>query len=351
MRTHSVSLAFLVALAGCTDPQPGTNPEGAPPSSVQARDIGVESTTLADDAAADLAELIASTFSGSSAGDYSDNGAVESNLTGGQRCVTAELDSGALVLTFAGCFKYEGTLRLTHSRGQTTLWFEDDFAVFGTDVDGQLSVTARPLIGEYGFDGEIEWGAHSMAIDLNLEVDDPTLLWGFVDLELDTDRGLITKRVDLGTEKAPLTYDGSCTCPVAGELSKAGSITLDEVVIDLDDLFPGAAGAGTYPPLSIPIDATTLEGDMAVEFVKACGDQVVTVTADDVDLVLTQSNVAGAIDSACTDGLLTTEQCDELVPAAKKLAAETTVEVPLSMVADALEPELQSHWDEVCDAL
>ena len=341
---------IALVLVGCNTSYGPVEPAMPTDLTVQARGIGATSTEdVAFGATMDIAEVLGQAFGGSEAADFSVDGHVELTDFSHGFCVALSVDNGALVMTFDGCAHLSGSLRLTHWLGETTLWFEDDFMVGDVDIDGHLAVTARFLAGEFGFEGSLAWGEHTLLVDLDLHTSsgDPEL-WGFVDLELETPRGPLMVRTDLGSKAAPLVYEGGCTCPTQGGLTHQGSITIDSVFIDLDDLLVNEPDVGTFPTIEVPIESETLESSLDVSFDAACGDAVATVTADDVTLEIAGADVVATLQELCDEGRFGKAQCATLIPASESLPKTIDVEVPLSLVAGEVESSVQDKLDHVC---
>lgn len=347
---------LLVAIYACA---PSSDP-GAPAAEtpVVADDADAKGARVpsADAPAADPSLLVAATLGQvlgeAEVADYAADGTVAASARETEACVDASLDAGDLVLDFDACDGLAGTVRLSWADGATTLTFEEGFQSGDRSITGSVTVDLDLRGDSYAVEGALTvTGAdtRTVSLDLTLTTGGSLSVWGATAVGLTLDGAPVEVSATLGSEADPLAWASACACPTSGVLETALTASLDAVDLDLDDLFRPRDGVDDYPPIEVPL-ATPVEAwaSLTLTFAGTCGDQSVSLAADDLELELTAADLEAAVDEACATGAYTVEQCDELAVLLPWLPDPLSVTLAASLYAAAAEPAVEAAVDEVC---
>ncbi len=340
----------LVAMLAC---QPGPTgqdqPPERPPVPEEVTAVGARSapSVAAEQAALDLAASVGGVFVHPQALDYARDGAVDVRSGGSLPCVELSLVNGDLVLAYDQCHGLDGTVRIRFSLfAPTELTFDDDFSVDGKDLDGTVIVDRDGFFDELAVEGVLTYEAREIEVELELDVErGGAELWGLA--VVTSPEGFV--RVDVGTVTEPLAFEMGCPCPVSGAVALATEHKIDEVEIDLDDLF-SVDLTDDYPAVRVPVDPVTSWIEAELDFSGGCAAVSVAVTANDFALVMQRADLEAAVEGACKAGEIDEGACLELEAHLDLAKAEISVLVPLGVAANSAEDALQQMLEPLCGA-
>ncbi|MCB9743853.1 MAG: hypothetical protein H6741_17535 [Alphaproteobacteria bacterium] len=353
-------MLLILALIACKDDTPADSGDSAAPEvadSAEALSLGVaDEGAWAFDANLLAAEVLGELLMDAQVADYAEDGELNAAAAPPSGCAQLSMDQSDLVVDYGGCDNASGSIRLSWERGQpTVVTLEDDFAVGSQDLDGSLELQSQPREGEYDFDGSLTITGEqtvTLSLELHFRTSEGLTVYGGSQVELDPDGEPLSATVTLGTEAAPLVLAlPDCRCPESGLLSAALGLSMGSVEIDLDELVRPRDGVDDYPPVDVPLSAPVeVAVAVDVDFQGTCGDQLVSVSADDVAVDIAKADLEAAVDAACASGAFTQDQCDDLALAMPYVPDPLSIRVPASTLAAAAEPSVQSAVDGLCPA-
>ncbi|MEM6926858.1 MAG: hypothetical protein AAF602_08030 [Myxococcota bacterium] len=260
-------------------------------------------------------------------------------------CVVPSIVNGELVLAFSACGPLDGTMRLATSiPGPTTITFDDDFSIDGVDLDGSVQADLALLALTFDLDGDVTYGNVALELTLGIDLSAGVAIHGelvYTDPDIDL-------TVELGTPSDPLTFTLTCRCPDDGIASLDLEAPLNTVDVDLDALVTPFDGSDDYPALEVPIAPLTVPIFAELDFTGACGNPSVTVTSQDVLVVVQTADVQTALDQACLDGEVAPPDCASGTQVLTSLPASVSLPVPLSLVAAGAETSLEASLTAFC---
>lgn len=339
MRTTA---AILLILAACDD----DNGEDVAVASSASAERVVTHSGDASEADASLAAVaaVAAVIDTDAIRDFREGRDADALLA--EVCAGVSLDEGVLVMDFDGCDSASGTIRVSHSSGnQLSLSFEDDFEANGVDLDGVIYADLDVRGREGAVSGALTYD-EALALDFSIGVqigDERIAAWGEVAVSADSEG-----HVAIGSEEAPLVWEAGCYCPASGALAAGAAVVVDSVTIDLDDLVDPDDGTDDYDPVEIAIEAVEVSVDMVVTFAETCGDQAVSVEAEDISITAATADLEAVTDPLCDAGELDESRCTQLAIAYARDGEEITIDISASELAESAEAALQEAVDALC---
>lgn len=260
-----------------------------------------------------------------------------------EACVDASLDSGELVLDFAACANAEGVVTVSGGGGDGTSVDFDAFSNGSVSLDG--TVTLDGSLGDGGaLWGELVVNDARVWFDAGMAIDDGGVtIWGEAVVS-----GASEVSVALGTADDPLTWEGGCVCPSSGAIAGAVALSVDSVTIDLDSLVEPDDGSDDFEPIEVALVDESISVEAEVAFSGTCGEQAVSVVADDFTVSAATADIEAAVDVLCEDGDLSEAQCSSLAVAFRFMGDTIEIDVSASVYAEGAEAAVQAGFDAVC---
>jgi hypothetical protein len=320
---------------------------------VPGADTTAVSVSAVDSQALDTALVAASAlgvvFEESSTQDYAADGEYNVLAPPPSACVGAGLDGGDLVLDFSACEDRTGTVRVSWQRsGPTVVTFEGEFSVEGTDIDGQLELSAAVRDATFSVQGDVMVDdANQVTFTAGLTLGGGVGIWGALSVDTELGDTPVASEVYFGTADDPMMWAGGCLCPQSGVMGADAVATVDSVPFDFDWLLSGP-GEDNYPTWWLSIEETDVEVAVSVAFHGTCGDQTASVAADDFEVVVALDELQAQVDAACDAEELTDEQCAVLGRVLGSMGESYELDVPASELAAVAEDLLQEGVDGLC---